>query len=146
MMRPTSIEGVGASTQPPAQTNQQDRLAQIAERSLDFFEHAAGAAREALAEGRRPGANVLAVINTLTAVKAVQNLESLHETTLRELRVLSIAPAIARIVAEDERGIQKTYFISRATPHCSPRDGSAAASYRAPIGRLAAPPLARTWT
>jgi len=137
----TSIEVAGASTQPPAETSQQDRLAQIAERSLDFFKDAAGAAREALAEDRRPGASVFAVINTLTADKAMQNLESLNETRLRELRVLSVEPAIARIVAEDERGTQKTYFISRATPHRSPRDGSAAASYRAPIGRLAALPV-----
>ena len=59
----------------------------------------------------------------------------------RELHMLSTEPAIARIVAEDEHGKRKTYFISRATPNGKPRDGSAAASYRAPIGRLAALPV-----
>jgi hypothetical protein len=33
----------------------------------------------------------------------------------RELHVLSTEPAIARVVAEDEHGKRKTYFISRAT-------------------------------
>jgi hypothetical protein len=137
----TETEVAGACTQSPAQTSQQDSLTQIAKRTLDFFEDAGSAAREALAENRRPGVSVLAVVNTLTAEKAVQNLESLNETRLRELRVLSVEPAIARIVAEDEGGTQKTYFISRATPHRGPQDGSAAASYRAPIGRLAALPV-----
>jgi UvrD-like helicase C-terminal domain len=121
--------------------SQEERLAKIAERSLDFFEDAAGAAGEALGEDRRLGANVLAVVNTLNADKAVRNLEGMNEARLRELRVLCTEPAIARIVVEDEHGTRKTYFISRATPHRSPRDGSAAASYRAPIGRLAALPV-----
>jgi hypothetical protein len=123
------------------EASQEDRLADIAQRSLDFFEDAAGAAREALGEGRRPATDVLAVVNTLTADKAVRNLENMSEGQLGELRVLSNEPAIARIVVEDEQGTQKTYFISRATPHQQPHDGSVAASYRAPIGRLAALPV-----
>jgi hypothetical protein len=121
--------------------SQDEHLGDIAQKSLDFFEEAAGAAREALGEERRPGMNVLAVVNTLTAEKAVHNLEGMNEARRRELLVLSTEPAIARIVAEDEYGKRKTYFISRATPHTKPRDGSAAASYRAPIGRLAALPV-----
>jgi hypothetical protein len=124
-----------------AAVSQDDRLADIAQKSLDFFEDAAGSAREALGEDRRPGMNVLAVVNTLTAENAVRNLERMNEEKRRELRALNTEPAIARIVAEDEHGKQRTYFISRATPHVKPRDGSAAASYRAPIGRLAALPV-----
>jgi hypothetical protein len=52
-----------AETDGSVVASQEERLAEIAERSLDFFEDAAGAAREALGEDRRPGANVLAVVN-----------------------------------------------------------------------------------
>jgi hypothetical protein len=131
---PHTQKDLAAATNTAAPASQDDRLADIAEKCLDFFEHAAGAAREALGEDRRPDMNVLAVVNTLTAEKAVRNLENMNEEKRRELRVLSMEPAIARAVAEDEHGEQRTYFISRATPYSKPRDGSAAASYRAPIG------------
>jgi hypothetical protein len=128
-----------ADTDASVAASQEERLAEIVECSLDFFEDAAGAAREALSEDRRPGANVLAVVNTLTADKAVRNLEGMNEARLRELRVLSTEPAIARIVVEDDHGTGKTYFISRATPHSSPRDGSAVASCGANEDAPAAP-------
>lgn len=124
-----------------SQRSQNDHLTDVAEKSLDFFEHAAGAAREALGEERGPSVNTLAVVNTLTADKAVRNLENLNAENRRELRLLSTEPAIARVIVEDEQGKLRTYFISRATPHAKPRDGSAAASYRAPIGRLASLPV-----
>jgi hypothetical protein len=54
--------------------------------------------------------NVLAVVNTLTAEKAVRNLEGMNEARRRELHVSSTEPAIARVFAEDERGKRKTYF------------------------------------
>jgi hypothetical protein len=103
---------LAAATETAAQATQDDRLADIAQKSLDLFEDAAGAAREALGEERRPGMNVLAVVNTLTAEKAVRNLENMNEEKRRELHVLSRQPAIARIVAEDEHGKQKTYLIA----------------------------------
>jgi hypothetical protein len=138
---PPTKKDIAAATDTAVPGTPDDRLADIAEKSLDFFEHAAGAAREALGEDRRPGMNVFAVVNTLTADKAVRNLEIINAENRRELRVLSTEPAIARIVVEDEQRKQKTYFISRATPHAKPRDGSACASYRAPIGRLASLPV-----
>lgn len=130
-----------ANSEPAKLSSQDQNLADVAQQSLDFFEEAAGAAREALGEEPRPGMNVLAVVNSMTAEKALRNLERMDEARRRELRVLSTEPAIARIVAEDEQGKRKTYFISRATPHSKPREGSLAASYRAPIGRLAALPV-----
>jgi hypothetical protein len=69
------------------------------------------------------------------------NLDAIGETRASELRLLSVEPAIARIVAIDEAGKARTYFTSRATPHRSPRDESAVASYRSPIGRLASLPV-----
>ncbi len=59
------------------------------------------------------------------------------ETRERNLHILSSEPAIARIVAVDEDNRTRTYFISRATPQGSPRDGNVFVSYRSPLGRLA---------
>ncbi len=136
-----TLKGLSGSAGPAVPQSQDDRLADIAGKSLDFITEAATAAQDALDADHRPSMHALAVVNTLTAEKAVRNLENMNEETRRELRILSTEPAIARIVAVDEEGKSKTYFISRATPHSKPRDGSAAASYRAPIGRLAALPV-----
>ena len=63
--------------------------------------------------------DVLTVVNTLSAERAVRNLESMNEAKRRELQVLSTEPAIARIVAEDEHGKQRTYSFHgpRRTPN-----------------------------
>jgi hypothetical protein len=60
---------------------------------------------------------------------------------VRELHILTTEPAIARVVAVGEDGKARTYFIARGTPTRPPRDGSLVASYRSPIGRLAALPV-----
>ncbi|MGE3993614.1 hypothetical protein [Pseudorhodoplanes sp.] len=139
---PSSLSDlVAAKSENATPGSQDDRIADIAQKTLDFFEEAGSAARQALGEERHSGMNVLAAVNTLNAEKALRNLEGINEARRRELRVLSTEPAIARIVAEDENGQRKTYFISRATPHSKARDGSAVASYRAPLGRLAALPV-----
>ena len=82
-----------------------------------------------------------AAVNTLTADRAIRNLEGISRARAQELRVLSTEPAIARILVAEESDDTKTYFISRGTPSWSPRDGSAVASYRSPVGRLAAIPI-----
>lgn len=117
------------------------RLTGIAGHSLKHFEETVASVRDALGEKRPTSANAFAVLNTLTADTAVRNLEGLTESQIKELRLLSAEPAIARIVVEDDDGKRKIYFISRATPYRSPSDGSAAASYRAPAGRLASLPI-----
>lgn len=117
------------------------RLAGIADHSLRHFEETVANARAALGEKRPTSSSTLAVLNTLTAATAVRNLDGLSQNQIKELRQLCAEPAIARIVAEDDSGTRKIYFISRATPHRSPSDGSAAASYRAPVGRLASLPV-----
>ena len=109
------------------------RLSSIAEQSLRHFEETVTAARLELGEPRRSAINSFAVLNSLTNEQAVRSFEQLTQSQINELRQLCNEPAIARIVAEDESGATKVYFISRATPHRSPSDGSAAVSYRAPV-------------
>ena len=118
------------------------RLKDVAAHSLRHFEEAVSAARDSLGETRSTSSNSFAVVNTFTGENAVRKLDDLSQGQVKELRQLCIEPAIARVVAEDESGAQKIYFISRATPHGRPSDPkSAAASYRAPVGRLASLPV-----
>src|SRR5262249_40125737 len=108
----------------------QEYLTDVAEHTLGFFKETAANALEELSQGRPQGDAVFAVINTLTADRAMRNLEGINRARAQELHALSTEPAIARIVTWEESGETKTYFISRGTPTRPPRDGSAVASYR----------------
>jgi flagellar biosynthesis GTPase FlhF len=119
----------------------QDHLTAVAEHTLEFFRETAANAFQQLGEKRPQGEAVFAVVNTLTADRAMRNLEGISQARAQELRVLSTEPAIARIVVKEKSGDKKTYFISRGTPSRPPSDGSAVASYRSPVGRLAALPV-----
>ncbi|MGY8704583.1 ATP-binding domain-containing protein [Bradyrhizobium sp. 18BD] len=122
-----------------AAVRQDKHLVELANHTLAFFEAVSDAARERLAcESGRPvgDAGVLAAVNTLTADRALQNLAGINSDLLRELTQLAIEPAIARIVLRDEDGKDQVYFIARAGTLQS--GAGAMASYRSPIGRLAA--------
>ena len=123
------------------QNPSEDHLTRVAEHSLGFFSKTAADALEQLGERRPVSASAFAVVNTLTADRAMRNLAGIGQARAQELRVLSIEPAIARIVVAEDSGDIKIYFISRATPSRPPGDGSAVASYRSPVGRLAALPV-----
>ena len=116
-----------------------DRLVQIAQQILNYFEAISTQARAQLAGERGPSTSSLAVVNTLTADRAVQNLRVISEDRLRDLRQLCIEPAIARVVVLGEDNQEKTIFITRASPLSG--GGALAASYRSPMGRLAAIPV-----
>lgn len=124
-----------------AAVSNDDRLASLAGQSLHHFEETAATARLELGEPRPSASNTFANLNSLTNERALRNFEQLTQSQINELRQLCNEPAIARIVAQDETGAIKVYYISRATPHRSPSDGSAAVSYRAPAGRLASLPV-----
>ena len=115
----------------------QDYLADVAEHTLDFFEETQANALEEMGDGRPRGGDVFAVVNTLTGDQAIRNLDGVNRGRAEELYILCTEPAIARIVVAEDSGETRTYFISRATPTRSPRDGSIVASYRSPVGRLA---------
>jgi len=126
---------------PNRRETQRDHLAGVAEHTLGFFSETAANALEELGQGRPSGDAVLAVVNTLTADRAMRNLEGINRARAQELHALSTEPAIARIAVAEESGERKIFFISRGTPTRPPRDGSAVASYRSPVGRLAALPV-----
>lgn len=134
---PSEIDGG-----PDGETDsRQSHLAEVAEHTLEFFRETAANALSELGDRRPQAGDVLAAINTLTADRAVHNLDGISRTRVQELRTLSTEPAIARIVVSDDSGATKVYFISRGTPTRPPRDGSVVVSYRAPAGRLASLPV-----
>jgi hypothetical protein len=118
-----------------------DQLEAVADHTLSFFTTVAADASEQLGEKRPDPGTALAVLNTLTADRAVRNLGAVSEARAKELRILASEPAIARVVATDEDGKARTYFIARGTPNHPPADGSLIASYRSPLGRLASLPV-----
>jgi hypothetical protein len=130
-----------ADARSAGQNSPPDHLTEVAEHTLGFFSETAANALEELGQAQPRGDAVFAVVNTLTADRAMRNLEGINQAQAQELRSLSTEPAIARIIVAEETGDTRTYFISRGTPTRPPRDGSAVASYRSPVGRLAALPV-----
>lgn len=116
-----------------------DRIAAIADHTLRHFAETADRAREGLNEPRPNLANAFTSFNAATDNALIDNMSDVTDARARALRMLLSEPAVARVVAEDEDGNRRVYFVSRATPHRSPSDGSYAVSYNAmPLGRLAA--------
>jgi hypothetical protein len=74
----------------------QERLGEVSQSSLGFFDEVAAGARTQLEAARPPSASVFAVINTLTADRALRTLAANFEDQQRNLLHLSREPAIAR--------------------------------------------------
>ncbi|OGQ97427.1 MAG: hypothetical protein A2521_08560 [Deltaproteobacteria bacterium RIFOXYD12_FULL_57_12] len=72
---------------------------------------------------------------------AHDNLARIKFQEKENLKILANEPVIARVVATTEDGKQQIYYISRSTPLQIPGSQAKFASYRAPIGRLAAIPV-----
>lgn len=81
---------------------------------------------------------VLAAVNTLTAERAVRNLDELRPARARELHVLTTEPAIARVVAADENS--KSQVVLHCTGNAEPTTARWQLS-RQLLGRLAALPV-----
>lgn len=117
------------------------RLKSLAKLALETLESIARSAKASLQTAGGPTLSSFASINTLTdqTVKAATNI---GDEKRHDLVRLSQEPAIARIVVRDENDDERIIYICRANPHGQPREkGAVLASYRAPIGRLAALPI-----
>lgn len=115
-------------------------LGTLAQTVLEFLQIMSAAAREQLATERPAGPSALVTPQTLTADKALQRLKDLGDAKRKALVEQSVEPAIARVVIADEEGRREELFISRGTPY-SPAGIAKVASYRSPMGRLAAVPV-----
>lgn len=117
------------------------QLVDLAENTLGFFHEVSEKANILLEDARTHGAEAFAAVNTLTAQRAVETLSGVSEETRRELRQLGSEPAIARVVVLGDDGISSVYFISRAGTLPGLQGPGRMASYRSPMGRLAALPV-----
>ncbi|HAT2827879.1 TPA: ATP-binding domain-containing protein [Klebsiella oxytoca] len=109
-------------------------IEQFADEVLAQLESIAETAKGKLYDGRTPGSDALANINTMTSSSTIQRLDKIGQENRESYQVLVAEPAIARVVVVDEEGEEKTYYICRTTPVSGLPN---LASYRAPVGRLA---------
>lgn len=120
--------------------SRQDQLVEIADNTLAFFTDTATDAKAKLAGSRPPSPDVFAAMNSLTTERAMQNLAGISGEERRVLEIICQEPAIARVVALNEKGDRETIFIARGTTRPKTA-GVKVASYRSPLGRLAALPV-----
>ena len=120
----------------------QDHLEAVANESLDIFTKVAEAASSQINRAMPDDVSVaLAAPNTWTSTKAVNNIEKIIQANIEGYNILIHEPAIARVIVADYDGNQTTYYICRAAPPPGLDEGILLASYRSPVGRLAALPV-----
>ena len=114
----------------------------IAEESLSTFSRVAEAAKEKLVGASSlSGVGAFASINTFTSAETVRKREQITEANKEGYRLLYREPVAARVVVNDEDGRKMTYYVSRTAPVLHGGEGIEFASYRSPVGRLAALPV-----
>ncbi len=118
-----------------------DKVESVAGDALALLTHVADTAAQRMREAGAVGEDVLTTPNSWTSVEATRFLNQLSGETHRNLVTLTQEPAVARIIVEDDAGNAFTYYISRGTPLGADYNGARLASYRAPVGRLAALPV-----
>ncbi len=116
--------------------DQSEELGLAAQQTLAAFDTISRAARARLASGPRTPGDALAVQNSFTSEKALGTLGSVERAEREACERLAREPAIARVVVEREDEQREVIYVARAA---SPTGGSLkVASYRSPLGRLAA--------
>lgn len=115
-------------------TKPNDYIGQLAEETLGKFEATALAARRALSS--TGGVNIKAIggVKSITDDSAIRETKRINRENSDGYRALIEAPAIARVIVEDENGQRQTYYICRGSQGL-PELG--VVSYRAALGRLA---------
>lgn len=115
----------------------QEHLVELAQDSLDTFEAIANKASEKISQSVHNHAEGIANINTFTGNSSVKAITKSSSEVREGYESLEREPAIARVVAEDDKGNQHVYYISRSSSLVLD-GGVALSSYNAPIGKLAA--------
>ena len=120
----------------------QDHLEAVAYDSLDTFTKVAEAARSYVNRAMPDNVSgALAAPNMWTSTKAINNLEQIRQANIEGYNKLLHEPAIARVIVAEYDGNQTTYYICRTAPPPGLDKGILLASYRSPVGRLAALPV-----
>jgi hypothetical protein len=115
-----------------------ENLKPVAGEILDILDKVAAGARLELQRPPSPSADALASVNSLTSTHALNRLGSISNANREAAQALANEPAIARVTVEDDSGKVRNIYICRAAPISGFQN---LASYRAPVGRLAAMPI-----
>lgn len=119
----------------------QKPLEDVARESLGTFATIADAARNLLDSATRGSLSVQIADNTWTSPEPDRNRRRIDQENADGYRLLTLEPAIARVAVVDEGGSKTTYYICRAAPVSVADKRIKLASYRSPVGRLAALPV-----
>jgi hypothetical protein len=131
--------------QPTGMTDEQRvHLEDVSNETLVVFETIAADARRRLVEVKPRPEETFASVNAFTMPNAVKTLDRVDKSERDACQSLAREPAIARIVVMDSMQHRITYFVSRAAAPRPPPPGVNVASYRSPLGRLAALPPGET--
>lgn len=114
-------------------------FSEIARESVEVFDEIARKAREKITSAAPSAAESMATVNTFTDSGAVPALQQIQNSEVEGLRALVERPAIARVLAKEEDGTERVFFISGRSS-ISLDHSRVHASYRSAIGRLASLP------
>ena len=114
-----------------------DRIKVVAEEILGVISEVSESAESHLAE-TSSNREFSPFVNPDPPKQAINNLRRIDESNVEGYRMLAREPAIARVIVRDDSENEKTYYICRATPVSVGNEGIKLASYRSPMGRLAA--------
>ena len=120
------------------------KISKLGELSSEVLEKIGNISEEARSQRTNSGgphAGSIANFNSINSEKVLEHINEMVKEQRNSAEVLLQEPAIARILVEDEDGLERIYYVCRATPV----DGIPnLASYRSPIGRLASLPIGAT--
>lgn len=115
-----------------------DDIRVIAEDVIKIFEKVSSLIKSQSVDNKLIDAKNLANINILTSANALKKVDKINSANSSSIRQLSEEPAVARIVCEDEDGIQIIYYVTRATPISGLNEENIKfASYNSPVGAVA---------
>lgn len=112
----------------------------LANETLNTFEEISDCARTQLAQQQSISGSALAYDNSLTSLKARENLDQINRQNQDFLEALTKEPAIARLVLEDSDGNRRSIFIARNS-NGGLSTKTEFASYGSELGRLAEIPV-----
>ncbi|MGY3129322.1 hypothetical protein ACVWZM_000004 [Bradyrhizobium sp. USDA 4501] len=119
----------------------QRHIEAIARESLETFATISDAAKSHLASAAGSDVSLQIADNSWTSPEPDRNRRRIDQENTEGHRLLALEPAIARVAVVDEDGIATAYFICRAAPVSITDKRIKLASYRSPMGRLAALPV-----
>ena len=120
--------------------NHHDQIKIVAEEILGVFSEVSEAAKSRLTK-TSSSRKFSPFANPSPPQQAINNLRDIVEVSRGDYQRLAREPAIARVMVNDDGESEKIYYICRATPVSMSDDKVKLASYRSPVGRLAALPV-----